>query len=222
MNILSHAFVARTIDDDQYLFGTSLPDILSMYNRKLRIDQALNYLQNSANMANISAGINNHITADCSFHTSEFFRQGQYNIRIQLEPITQIPVKRFFLAHILFEMLLDRYLIKLFPSFLVRYYQIYTPNFCQQIASTITTCYQIPDNSFHLFLNRFVESRFLYSYLEMDQLVLRAARVIMNTGKRNIPLIDTETRNNIAQILLDIERAQELAIRDYFSLDLTL
>src|SRR4051812_41029834 len=124
MNLLSHAFMARARDEDLYLFGTSLPDLLPMYDRSLRVESLIKFLiQIDANYRPLQDGIQHHLAIDRRFHSSTFFNNGQKKIRIGLQTITDIPVKRFFLAHILFEMLLDRFLLKHYPTFIDRYYQ---------------------------------------------------------------------------------------------------
>src|SRR5438309_715312 len=118
MNLLSHAYIARTRTHQLFIFGTALPDLLAMYDRALRAERLSGFLARTGAHAQLAAGIDCHARADRDFHSSDFFRASQRALRKRLEAIDGITVKRFFLAHILFEMLLDRYLIESQPEFI--------------------------------------------------------------------------------------------------------
>src|SRR5438034_9179749 len=103
MNLLSHAYLARGNNHQLFMFGTSLPDLLAMYDRALRAARLSGYLARTGAHAQLAAGMECHARADRDFHSSDFFHTAQRALRIRLEAIGGITVKRFFLAHILFE-----------------------------------------------------------------------------------------------------------------------
>ncbi|MBX7151681.1 hypothetical protein K1X84_08570, partial [bacterium] len=54
-------------------FGVSLPDILSVYDRKLRFhESAITKLMSDEPHVMVWKGIHNHLRADAFFHQSEF------------------------------------------------------------------------------------------------------------------------------------------------------
>lgn len=216
MNFLSHAFVARHTDDDLYLLGTSLPDLLPLYDRSLKLAPFVDYLKRGGGNSPLLAGIACHIESDRSFHASQFFRDGQAAIRARLQAVAGLPAKRFFLAHILFEMMLDRYLLIRYPEFGERYYDIFTPALCGDISAMVGHCFGRGD--FAPFLAHFASSRFLFHYLDIEGLAVRALRVGAHVQARRTAYdIAEETIKAVAQAMTEIADQFEDSINNYFN-----
>jgi acyl carrier protein phosphodiesterase len=222
MNLLSHAFFAREYNDDSIIIGASLPDLLALWNRACKISRLKEFLARAQGdlrslAPQLIIGIDLHLSADRKFHAGEFFQHGQKAIRCRLQTIPALPVKRFFLAHILLEMLLDRFLIHHYPYFIDNYYQIFSPTICAQISKLVEECFAISSGQFQNFLDRFIASRFLYRYRDLDELVASAARVSARvSARRSLPSMDAAAQKMIAIHLADIEKDLQESMSDFF------
>ena len=129
-------------------------------------------------------GIDSHFEADRAFHTNPVFENlclesAQRIRRVYGTPSTRVS----FMVHVSIELLLDATLSENDPELLPRYYETLERVDGQRLESGANQIHGSPLPQFQLFLRRFLESRFLYSYatdaslLERLQQILRRARL---------------------------------------------
>ena len=127
MNFISHFYLDRNLDDSLFFVGVSTPDLVSVFDRTIRLKEGRMPLimENEATKGEISFynGVIRHFEVDKLFHTSDFFYSETEKIKNLLqEEFGKDHVPRaFFVAHVLFELILDRILIHhnntLLPTF---------------------------------------------------------------------------------------------------------
>ena len=127
MNFISHFYLDRDLNDSHFFTGVSTPDLVSLFDRNIRLKarQMPLLMENEATPEEVSfyQGVLRHFEGDRIFHTSHFFERETGQINDILKETFQERVGRgFFVAHILFELLLDKILIQDDPSLLSEFY----------------------------------------------------------------------------------------------------
>lgn len=197
------------------VLGVVLPDFIknaqkdsNLYPLKIRHLFEKDPLQHA-----ILNGWEKHITVDNIFHSSEFFKihTGQLK-QLILPACANSPVKPFFLAHIGLELVLDHLLISEGHVNINAFYE--------QIAAADKLALQrflhtasLQDSSvFFDFLNSFISSRYLFSYLKMENIAYALNRICMRIWNDPFTAAQLEEltsqlevfKNNIKNDYLDI------------------
>lgn len=191
MNYFAHGFVF--LDDPYFLAGTAVPDWLNVVHRKVRLrrEDVAPFADGSDSPADrFAAGILKHLDDDAWFHKCQGFenvtREMTRLFREHLEGIHDNP-RAAFLGHIATELILDGVLIARDPAKLDEYYaalSIVQPVWIERIVAEITG-QEI--SSLAWFCERFLESRFLFDYLDDAKLVFRLNQVMSRIKLRPLP-----------------------------------
>lgn len=180
MNFLSHFYFTQNKIDPYFTLGSVLPDLLRNYKGSWRIrpeKKAERFNKNSAS-SSLLKGWNLHLHVDNSFHSSEYFLRETSALRKALVPVfKRLPIRPFFLAHVGYELTLDRLLIH---NGLIK-----TDHFYQELASCdphfiqefLTNAGIKEPSGFLNFLNSFIESKYLESYRESKSIVYALDRI---------------------------------------------
>ena len=120
MNYFSHFFVDGIDNQHEYNTGLLLPDITRGNIKSFRHLK----LFTSASSQNFFNGCAAHYLADKKFHASEFFRNilQQSSLIINQAKFNSDLNRKWFLAHILAELMLDRILVRMYPEMLHKFY----------------------------------------------------------------------------------------------------
>lgn len=137
-----------------------------MFDSNQRIKTPKN-LGDSASSAKIKAGLLDHILVDKIFHNSEYFKSQTKVLQNGLGKMGFVGLTRhhYFFAHILLEILLDRYLIEQYPSLIQDFYTL-----CGEITEDDLNAYfkeegySLAPKEFYTFFEWFCSSQFMYSY----------------------------------------------------------
>jgi hypothetical protein len=191
MNYFAHGFAF--LDDPYFLAGTAVPDWLNVVHRKVRLrrEHVEPFAGGSGSpAARFAAGILRHLDDDAWFHTSQGFEQATREMtrlfREHLEPLYENP-RAAFLGHIATELILDGVLIAKDPAKLDEYYAALfkvQPAWVERIVAEITGQ---DTSSLAWFCERFLESRFLFDYLDDAKLVFRLNQVMSRIKLRPLP-----------------------------------
>ena len=162
MNFVAHYYIDQHLDNQLFVIGVCTPDLLPVFDRKKRVRarKVLKVIEASQNDQLIQFGKGNlrHFEADDYFHSATFFQNETKLITEMIrERYPNGEIKRdFFVAHILFELVLDRILVLANPQVLDDFYQHWDnqdlsiiKNLTQQLCGENLTGYQ-------LFLQRFI------------------------------------------------------------------
>jgi len=124
MNYLSHYYVADCPNNTNYTVGLLLPDFLRKQSSKFRIaNEPLPQLSTSSQY--FHKGVLCHYKVDELFHRSDFFKNHLANIQAEWKAyeFESLRKYKFFLAHVLLEMILDRILMKANPNICELFYK---------------------------------------------------------------------------------------------------
>ncbi len=192
MNYFAHGMAF--VDEPYFLSGTAVPDWLNAADRKTRLrrEQVLPWADGSGSPTDrFAAGILRHLEDDDWFHATPAFEHvaGELKNRFRehLKKTNENP-RAAFLGHIAAELLLDGVLIAKNPQRLPDYYTALGAVKPAWIAETVARIAGREPASLAWFVERFLEARFLFDYLEAPKLLFRLNQVVRRIKLRPLPL----------------------------------
>ena len=209
MNYFSHFLLIHNQENEYETLGCILPDLIR--DQKLlfsnEFDDALQSV--NSNHKHLSIGIKNHIQSDAIFHNSDFFKTYTKAISTAIRESDKIRINKYtyFVAHILLELYIDYLLIEERSNLLTKFYKNLT-----SVDDTVLSDFfdqYFPQSDMELFLlkkDKFVSSRFLYDYENLDKLgslisyllqKVKIDRLSLNEEKEISTLIDTKFGSSI-------------------------
>lgn len=200
MNFLSHYFIHHQIDQPYFNLGLILPDLARGAIKKYHeIGEEF-----PASYHQLLAGCFTHLADDKKFHGSHFFEKGTTvcldAIKLNSD-LSQIN-RKWFLGHILFEMLMDRLLVKHYPGIGKQFYadlQKVNPEilggFLQLQGVTET------ERMLRMF-HYFRQSAYILNYTDNNLFGYSLSRVMMRAG---LPEISFHERRDLLKLVSDLE-----------------
>lgn len=202
MNYLTHFyFNARqplyASATSEFHFGVALPDILSVYDRTLRFHP----FRIHTNPSELWRGILNHIQMDAFFHRSDFFKNSYEDIRTILNKTIppEMNIRPFFLAHILVEVLLDHYLLRETPDLSHRFYSFLDRINTKEIIRILEKFFARRLDGLEELINKFLVTRFLESYINLDNLIYPVNRMLTRTRQQAFDIHDRSIVERVLQ-----------------------
>ncbi|HHG83281.1 MAG TPA: hypothetical protein ENJ82_00910 [Bacteroidetes bacterium] len=199
MNFISHFYADRTHTDSHFVIGSVSPDLLSIYNSQLRIKNShLSKFEKTGDNTVSEGfwnGLERHFFVDKVFHSSPNFVIETKKISTLLTerfPHTETP-RKFFIAHILLELLLDKILIDQKPGILEAFYAHFSS---QGDFSEIQRMTQLVSgnqlNSYDAFLRKFLDKKYLYHYQEYDHITYVMRRILRRVRIAEIGFLEQD------------------------------
>ncbi|MHC4957869.1 MAG: hypothetical protein ACYTGN_05790 [Planctomycetota bacterium] len=181
MNYFAHG--RDDIDSPERLAGTALPDWLGASDRGVRLRSE------RLDDSDLAGGIRRHLADDHWFHESEAFQRTAAEIG---ELVRAVPGYRhewrgWFLAHVLVEMLLDRFLIREDPARLDAYYAALDTVDTAELVERVRPWLSGDPVQLPLYINAFKEHRFLYGYADDAGLFARLRGLARRVGLPALP-----------------------------------
>jgi len=177
MNFLSHYYFYRS-DDPYYNTGLVLPDLVKNF-CKAHLRPGNNFV-NPAFSA-LSEGSLMHLEADRKFHNSSFFHETLALTSGLLDASCGWP-RKWFLNHLLCEILIDRVLIDRHETLCADFYRQLENTDANKIALFLKLSGVLNYQNFAPGLERFVSIRFIFEYLHNEKIVLALNRVYQRLG----------------------------------------
>ena len=190
MNYFAHG--RHHLNDPYFLAGVSVPDWLSVVDRKVRARSArARPFENSANPheASVARGIIRHHEEDDWFHRTRAFSELSWRFTVAIREILP-PDDGFrpsFLGHILVELLLDDVLIQQEPAKLDEYYRVMDGLDAVAVAELVNRMTNKPAVRLAEFIGLFSKERFLYDYAEDAKLLMRLNHVMRRVKLPALP-----------------------------------
>jgi len=209
MNLVAHFYLDRDLVNSYFTVGAATPDLLSIYNSSLRIKARHLRLLSEEDLGKITPpfldGLNRHFFADGIFHTSPTFHASTKRISTMLEEyFPDLEVKRkFFVGHILLELLLDKVLINLNPGILESYYghfEALQP--FRDIQRSIEIAVGHPVPNYETYLTKFLRKKWLYAYADAEHIAWILKRILRRVRIRNTHYL---TSPNFFKLMQDFE-----------------
>ncbi len=181
MNFLSHYYFDQD-KSPEFILGIAIPDIAGNfshhYNQIFKNIDSNGYAKAEKDLIN---GINQHYRVDAIFHSAPLFEEYCHNLkmRIMQKPWHDKLPRLYFIVHVLFELVLDAYLIHREPAIVNRFYQIVKeidPQILKTNFSRFTEMDLFVSKIFSNFI-RFSNHEFLRLYEEDANLVIGLKRI---------------------------------------------
>lgn len=203
MNFAAHFFLDLDRPESLFHIGAATPDLLSIYNPEMRIKES--HLKNidfdslGPPEETFIAGIHRHFHADKVFHSSGFFRQETTEIIERLKNSFEegaVP-RKFFIGHILLELLLDKVLIDTHPNMLGAYYEHFAKVSPLEVrrVTEIAVSRELPN--YEHFIAKFIGNQYLYEYMEFDHIVFVVGRILRRVSIDQIGFLSDPTFVNL-------------------------
>jgi hypothetical protein len=193
MNFVAHYYIDSHLDNGLFVTGVSSPDLIPVFDRKKRVrDRWVRKVldrESEPAFREFAKGALRHFEADDYFHSADFFQaETQLITQLLRERFEKDVVQRdFFVAHILFELVLDRILVQENPEGLDKYYDHWRNTDTQQLRLFSEKLCNDSLEGYELFIKRFIKRRYLYGFVEWKNLIYILKRIMDRVG-----ILDTD------------------------------
>ncbi len=176
MNCFTHAL--PFLDRPVFMVGCCVPDWLSSADRKCRAREKLaaKFVDDSDPfVAEVASGIMQHHHDDVWFHQTKAFGYWSVHFTRELADIFvgEEGFRPSLIGHVVIELLLDAYLTTEYPGKLDRYYEQVGSVDASQLQDAISQIATRPTEDLQPYVDKYLQSRFLFDYLDDDRLAFR-------------------------------------------------
>lgn len=186
LNFFAHDWVLPADAPPLVRVATTLPDLWALLSNKplpMLVVRGLRADGSAAALA-VSEGIRAHLRADATFHRHPEFNRRLELLMPELHELWPGLGDPELAAHLLVEMLLDRWLMQrdpTGPAVITRYFDSFHPDVIAE-AARLGAGADTAAEPLERLLRAFADSRFLADYLHADGLIRRFARVWVRTA----------------------------------------
>ena len=191
MNFLAHYEIAAQILTPKqpfsaYALGTALPDLLPLAESRVRLRPARVAAQRRTEFgAALAAGVSVHLATDSAFHKTAAFAEAQAEVSALLAKAAfeRMRVRRFFVAHVLTEMVLDAALLRADPARADRFYEAFAAGDFDLTAQWTeeVTGKALPNLAY--VLKRFAQAQYLRQYAKDDGVATGLSNLCRRAGQ---------------------------------------
>ncbi len=212
MNFLAHFQIAAQFlmpkqPFSAYVVGTALPDLLPLAERRVRLRPAQIAAAEARTEfeAALAAGVSAHLATDAVFHKTAAFASAQAEVSEMLAEAAfdGMRVRRFFVAHVLTELVLDATLLRADPAPADGFYEAFAAADFRSAAqwTEAVTGRALP----HLpqVLTRFADAQYLRHYAEDDGVATGLSNLCRRAGQ------DTFEGENFSRLVAIVGQAAE-------------
>lgn len=225
MNFLSHFYFVRHKENPYYTLGSILPDLFRNHRSDWKFSREIEDQRFNGNedLVALFEGWKLHVQVDALFHNSPPFKLHSSGLRTELKEIfATLPKRPFFLAHVGYELMLD--------SLLIRNNLIQTKQFYDNLSDCDTVIVDAfmnklgvtETNNFHAFLTNFIDTRYLESYRNTENIVYALDRIGQRVWTERFGEKETENAlilferflRNLEPVFLDVFDLLEAQLQD--------
>lgn len=182
MNFLSHYYFDRADKDANVVMGTVLPDLIKNAAKDANLYPQKNefLFKGNPDEENLLIGWKRHLAVDLFFHSSNFFLEKTTELKQLIKPIVEnTPVRPSFLAHIGLELLLDHLLIEHNLIQVNHFYDKLSAVKKESLSDFLEHCNLKDPAIFFNFLEKFISSKYLFSYQKIENISYALNRICM-------------------------------------------
>lgn len=218
MNYFAHAL--QFLDRPTFVIGTSMPDMLSVVDRKMRLrsKRVAPFADGSGSFhVELAGGILQHLKDDRWFHQTRGFlvTSGELTRLFKTVLGSEDGVRCPFLGHIVTELQLDGALAERYPEKLDKYYERLAEIDAKAVENSVGQMATKSSDRLAYLIGRFCEEQFLRDYQKPDRLLFRLNQVMLRV--RLDPLPDEMADALATSWSIVRDRVEELLPPDRFS-----
>ncbi len=194
MNLIGHFACAAALPTAGQL-GSVMPDLVSIYDRRLRTPRLLARLAemtaHEPAAATVATGVRFHLAVDSHFHRHPLFTDGYRGIRDTLREASDTPgLRRMLPAHVLHELFLDHLLLTDEPAMAEHFYRLVEEH--QELIVDSAGLVEPPAaQGLREYLQRVAHDRFVDDYGDLDGLFYRMNRILTRYRQRALEAEET-------------------------------
>lgn len=188
LNYLSHYYIDHQLSNHYYNAALFLPD----FTRKCARGYEVQSPDLNNNQLALQLGCISHLKADKAFHSSVFFKKYSQQLNIELQnfkPLAHLN-RKWFLAHIIFEMLIDRLLVKYFPGTCHSFYNDLNQIDTKTLNNFVLRFSYKNIDSFIQNFNHFCKVKYLFGYAFDEGFIYSIVRVYKEATKIELSMSD--------------------------------
>jgi hypothetical protein len=180
LNYFSHFFVDGIENQHEYNTGLLLPDITRGKIKSFRHQLVFT----SSKSQQFFEGCTAHYSADKKFHASSFFNNILQEATQLINEAKFSPglSRKWFLAHITGELMLDRILVKTHPEMLDKFYRSLTSINDGDLEIYLKVYGMTDTDAFFEFFNHFRKVQYIYYYTDNNKFVYSLNRIMIRAG----------------------------------------
>ncbi|MCX6352427.1 MAG: hypothetical protein NTX03_11280 [Bacteroidetes bacterium] len=205
MNILSHYYLDGIAAKPYYNLGLVFPDLIGGFHRgwrltSLELSKSSKLLESYNWHQDLHNGCLRHFEVDRRFHNVQSFTDCTRHIRILMDEkdIQQYSIRSFFGAHILYELLLDRLIIKQNIKVADDFYASLEAVNPGKLSIFLKENNTMRHDDFMAFFTKFKESKYIYRYADDEGLFYAFKRIMMRAGLPELPNTATQLFESIS------------------------
>jgi len=197
--------------------GLTLPDVLGLHNSRVRLSERfISEIEiNDDKTESLINGVKLHLNLDKYFHKSDFFKEKVNFIQVEYLKASGEENIAIYYAHILLEILIDRYLLIKYPNIAKEFYSSYKDFDFNDIVGIFLNLKNFDSYKFIEFTKKLAYSDFLYRYTDNFAVISSLKRVTTLIG---LPIeITTDERviaNFIGSAYLNLEKSISKLFKD--------
>ncbi|HOV13712.1 MAG TPA: hypothetical protein PK771_05465 [Spirochaetota bacterium] len=223
MNFLSHFYLHKT-DNLFYNIGLTIPDVLSLHNRRFRVTETYllqkKSIEKSDKINLLLDGMLIHLKVDNIFHNSNFFHNSHLLMSKLYFDYKINPEMPYYIFHILLEILIDRFLlINRNPNLADEFYKEYKNFNFSEISDLFEDNNNYNKIEFIKLSNLIANSSFLNDYIYNEMIIDALNKISLKIGKPlNLNTKEILLLKYIAEISGVLENSISLFV-DNFTVD---
>lgn len=212
MNYFSHFWVDGKENDHFYNTGLILPDFARTHVKSFHHPP----LFHNQNHSKLHSGCLSHYRADKAFHQSPFFKGllEQTSRIMNAAPFSALLKRKWFLSHILVELMLDRLLVKDNLSVLDAFYLSLNKVSDNELGAFLHLFQGVNIDAFTEKYNHFRSVQYIYFYVDNIKFVYSLNRIMMRAGAGELSQQDQDV---LLQVVLELEQQLSLQIPELFN-----
>lgn len=202
MNYLSHYIIDHQNNNSYYNTALILPDFCKRWIKNFHSPPPSNSF--SDNQLSLLAGCLQHYKSDKRFHGSSFFQKYESLISdaFKKETFSIHFTRKWFVAHVLTELLIDRVFVKQLSFYVDEFYNSLN-SINDTVLDSFLMYYGIQDTSeFFKQFNHFRSVKYIYYYADNNKFLYSLNRVMMRVGILELSENDAE---KLMAIILHVE-----------------
>lgn len=199
MNYLSHFIIDQTPHD--YYFNSALifPDICK------RWIKTFNHPEPSTDFTvhqhALLKGCLCHYKRDKQFHGSPFFEkyQGYVNEYLKTVHFTGVVERKWFIAHVLTELLIDRTFVRVYPQYVDAFYTSLVNVDDRELEGFLKHCGMVDTTEFFTFFDHFRSVKYIYYYADNNKFLYSLSRIMLRVGLKELNETDAQLMQEVIQ-----------------------